>query len=270
VHALPPTVFLVFLELAVGGFTVQLWADWERLLSRGFVVTSTLILWGCAALALWVRLTLPFVPAAGALDRIEAGATAGFVALLLVYTALWWAQRAGGRRAVGALAALTGWAALACAAASHGAQLGGLLTLASLVLGALALGGAAVAMVLGHWYLVTPALSTRPLLGMTTVLLVAVALQAMLLPVQLFLSQPPPGGSEPTGVAALLGPYLVAFLLRIAVGIVFPLVLAAMTWQTCRLRAMMSATGLLYIAVSCVLAGEIAAKTLFFLTGVPT
>jgi len=49
-----------------------------------------------------------------------------------------------------------------------------------------------------------------------------------------------------------------------------PLVLAAMTWQTARLRSMMSATGLLYILVCCVLAGEIAAKTLFFLTGIPT
>ena len=56
-HALPPTIFLVFLELAVGGFVVQLWADWERLLSRGFVVTSTLILWVFAALGLWIRVS---------------------------------------------------------------------------------------------------------------------------------------------------------------------------------------------------------------------
>lgn len=269
-HALPPTVFLVFLELAVGGFTVQLWADWERLLSRGFVVTSTLILWVCALIALWVRLALPFTADAGALAPVEAASTAAFTALLLLYTAWWWARREGGRRALGALVALCGWVAVASASVVHSAQLAVLPTLLSLVLGALALGAAMVAMVLGHWYLVTPALSTRPLQGMTSVLLAAVALQAVVLPVQLLLSQSAPDSGAASGAAALFGPYLVAFVLRIAVGIIFPLVLAAMTWQTCRLRAMMSATGLLYIAVSCVLAGEIAAKTLFFLTGVPT
>ena len=270
-HALPPTVFLVCLELAVGGFAVQLWADWERLLSRGFVITSTLILWVFAALALWARLALPFAAEASLAGQFEAGATLAFTGLLLVYMTLWWAGGEGGRRAIGALAALAGWAAVLSAAVAHGAQFGVLPTLVSLTLGALALGAAAVAMVLGHWYLVTPALSTRPLLGMTTVLLAAVALQGVLLPVQLLVSNPAPtSDSTAAGVTALLGPYLLAFLLRIGVGIVFPLVLAAMTWQTCRLRAMMSATGLLYIAVSCVLAGEIAAKTLFFLTGVPT
>jgi len=67
----------------------------------------------------------------------------------------------------------------------HAAAWGPLATLVSLVLGALALGGAMVGMVLGHWYLVTPDLSTRPLIGMTLALLAAVALQALLLPLQM-------------------------------------------------------------------------------------
>ena len=265
-HALPPTVFLVFLELAVGGFLVQLWADWERLLSRGFVVTSTLILWAFAAMALWVRLALPVSSADSPWRGPEAAATVLFVALLLVYTGLWWASAERGRRAAGALTATAGVLALGLAALVHSTAWGPLATTLSLALGALSLGSAMVAMVLGHWYLVTPALSTRPLIGMTTVFLAAAALQGIVLPLQLLLS----GGSEAGGTAELLGPYLLAFGLRVVVGIVLPVVLAAMTWQTCRLRAMMSATGLLYIAVSCVLAGEIAAKTLFFLTGVPT
>jgi len=123
-------------------------------------------------------------------------------------------------------------------------------------------------MVLGHWYLVTPSLSTRPLIGIVVVLLGAVALQGVLLPLQMGLV----GGdaAQQAGAAALTGTYVVAFGLRVLVGILLPLALAAMTWQTCRLRSMMSATGLLYIAVACVLAGEITAKTLFFLTGVPS
>ena len=265
-HALPPTVFLVFLELAVGGFLVQLWADWERLLSRGFVVTSTLILWAFAAMALWVRLALPIGSTDAALRGPEIATTVLFVVLLLVYTALWWAKVERARHAAGAVTCAAGGAALVIAAVVHSSEGGGLAALLSLALGALSLGSAMVAMVLGHWYLVTPALSTRPLIGMTTVFLAAAALQGIVLPLQLLLN----GGSTAGGTAELLGPYWLAFGLRVVVGIALPVVLAAMTWQTCRLRAMMSATGLLYIAVSCVLAGEIAAKTLFFLTGVPT
>ena len=41
-----------------------------------------------------------------------------------------------------------------------------------------------------------------------------------------------------------------------------------MTWRTARIRSLDSATGLLYIVAALILAGEIAARTLFFLTGV--
>jgi hypothetical protein len=47
------------------------------------------------------------------------------------------------------------------------------------------------------------------------------------------------------------------------------LALVYMIWRTARIRSMMSATGLLYIALGAVLAGEIIAKSLFFLTQTP-
>jgi hypothetical protein len=43
-----------------------------------------------------------------------------------------------------------------------------------------------------------------------------------------------------------------------------------MTWRTARIRSLDSATGLLYIVAALILAGEIAARTLFFLTGLAT
>ena len=56
--------------------------------------------------------------------------------------------------------------------------------------------------------------------------------------------------------------------MRVIFGLVVPLGALFMTWRTARIRSLDSATGLLYIVVALVLAGEIAARTLFFLTGV--
>ena len=53
------------------------------------------------------------------------------------------------------------------------------------------------------------------------------------------------------------------------VGLALPLVVAGMTWQCCRIRSLQSATGLLYVAVALVLAGEIASKLLLVLAAVP-
>jgi len=268
VHALPPTVFLVFLELAVGGVALLAWADWRREVSRGFLALSALMLWLFAAGALWVRESFPLALAVSAWRAPETAALWALVVLLLVYFIVVWRRIDRPRRSLIALATAAGLTALGAASLVHAGAWGSLATLVSLLLGAGSLGAAMVGMVLGHWYLVTPSLSTRPLLGMTLVFLIAAALQGLLLPFELGLAG---GGAEQlAGASSLLGTYAIAFWLRVVVGILLPVALAAMTWHTCRLRSMMSATGLLYIAVSCVLAGEIAAKTLFFLTGIPT
>ena len=57
---------------------------------------------------------------------------------------------------------------------------------------------------------------------------------------------------------------------RVVFGLVVPIVTTVMTWRTARIRSLDSATGLLYIVAALVLAGEIAARTLFFLTGIAT
>jgi hypothetical protein len=59
------------------------------------------------------------------------------------------------------------------------------------------------------------------------------------------------------------------FWLRVGVGVLFPLALCLPVWRTARVRSMMSATGLLYIALGTILAGEIMARALFFVAGVP-
>lgn len=267
-HALPPTIFLVFFELAVGGHLLLLWADWQREVSRGFVILSAVCLWLFAVLGVWDRLAFPLALADSAWRAPETVAVVAFVVLQLGYIVLAWARVEGARRVVGAVAGVAGLLGLAAASLVHAGAWGPLASLTSLLLGAASLGGAVVGMVLGHWYLVTPNLSTRPLLGMTLAFLAGAALQGLLLPLQMGLFAGDAGRAA--GTASLLGPYALAFWLRVLVGIVLPVALGLMTWQTCKLRSMMSATGLLYIAVCCVLAGEVAAKTLFFLTGIAT
>ena len=59
------------------------------------------------------------------------------------------------------------------------------------------------------------------------------------------------------------------FYLRVGGGIAFPALLAWMAFDASGVRAMMSATGLLYIAMALVLAGEVVGRGLMFASGVP-
>lgn len=112
---------------------------------------------------------------------------------------------------------------------------------------------------LGHWYLVTPRLAPRPLLRLTAALAAVLVVQALLL-----------AGQALAGAADLLGaPLSLLFWLRVAVGVVFPLALCFLVWRTARVRSMMSATGLLYIALGTVLTGQIIASALFFVSETP-
>jgi hypothetical protein len=120
--------------------------------------------------------------------------------------------------------------------------------------GAAALGSSLVALSLGHWYLVSPTMAVRPLVRVTFVILAALLVQVMLLLAAL----PSLADAE-----LLLG-------VRVLFGLVLPIPLVVMTWRTARIRSLDSATGLLYLVVALVLAGEITARALFFLTGVAT
>ena len=58
--------------------------------------------------------------------------------------------------------------------------------------------------------------------------------------------------------------------MRVGGGLAFPFALSYMAFDSSGVRAMQSATGLLYIAMALVLSGEILAKGLLFATAVPT
>jgi hypothetical protein len=133
-----------------------------------------------------------------------------------------------------------------------------------LVLLAAALGGGWSAMILGHWYLVTPRLPEAPLVRLSRWLAVALAIQLGLFVAWVGL------GAGPTGTpafAALVGPWALFVWLRLLVGLVFPLIVSWAAVQTARSRSMESATGLLYINVGTIAAGTILAAGLYFGAG---
>jgi len=134
---------------------------------------------------------------------------------------------------------------------------------------AAATGGVFGAMILGHWYLVTPKLPEAPLVAVSRLLLgVMVALTVLFVAFAATGAGVPgsdPGGSAP--FAILFGPWALFAWLRLIVGLVFPLVVSWMALQTARTRSMESATGLLYINVGSVAAGTILAAGVFFGAG---
>ena len=136
-----------------------------------------------------------------------------------------------------------------------------------LLAGAATLGAATLSMIWGHWYLVKPQLEEAPLNELALITLGALTVEAG---VTLLNAVVPVGA--PFESNALLAVGLVenpGFWLRVGVGLVFPLVLVYMAYQSSRERSMMSATGLLYIAVGAVLAGEALGRGLLFVTGAP-
>jgi hypothetical protein len=127
-----------------------------------------------------------------------------------------------------------------------------------------ALGGVWAAMILGHWYLVTPKLPEAPLVRFARWLGAALALQLGLFVVWLGLGAGPAGAPA---FGALVGPWALFVWLRLIVGLVFPLVVSWAAVQTARSRSMESATGLLYINVGTIAAGTILAAGLYFGVG---
>ena len=166
-----------------------------------------------------------------------------------------------GARYVGGAGLLAGVAALAFGAlAWGGSPLGAAIALGQDLLLAAATGGVFVAMILGHWYLVTPKLPEAPLILLSRVLFGLVAAQVVLFAASMLLGSGSGGGP----FSPLTGPWAQFVWLRLLVGLIFPLVVSWAAIQTARSRSMESATGLLYINVGSIAAGTILAAGLYF------
>jgi hypothetical protein len=186
-------------------------------------------------------------------------AAAALVALVARRGSATWADRleivalAGGAATV--VSGALGWG---------GGPVGAAALLVQLAVLFAATGGVFAAMILGHWYLVTPRLPEGPLILLSRILLGVMALQVVLFVAWIALGAGPASRGP---FSALTGPYAMFVWLRLIVGLIFPLVVSWLAVQTARTRSMESATGLLYINVGTIAAGTILAAGLYFGAG---
>jgi hypothetical protein len=266
IATLPIVLAVVLSELAVGGSFVLWLVDRGGRAPSGFLKLVAFVDAGAIAAALALVPTFPGGDLA-ARAGIDTGPLAAFGQALIVVTILVVIQLVtaflpvrGLRLGAGLVTFLAGVAALGVIAVARPAQSPfDPFAIAALPLGAVALGGADGAMLLGHWYLVTPKLSPGPLRRAALVVVFAVALQIAIVAIIALR-----GDLTGTWETALS----VALALRVGVGLFMTLIVALAAWWTAGMNTQ-SSTGLLYVALGCAFAGEVSARVIFFLTGVP-
>jgi hypothetical protein len=229
----------------------------------GFTAGVAAVLAGLTAFldsSLPLPLNLAVATPGPALDQARRVGLVIFTALLVVETI---ALRRGHGHRLGLVAVAAGLATLGFAALGWGGTSVPvpIVAMELLILSAVT-GGVLAAMILGHWYLVTPKLSEGPL-----ILAIRFLFAALMVQLAGFVVSIAVGLGVEAPFAALTGQYLLLVWLLLGVGIVFPVVLTAMALRTARTRSMESATGLLYIDTAAVLAGTIVSAALLFGAG---
>lgn len=256
-------------SLAVGSFGAVVLLRVRTEATKGFLGFTALCAAAFGALAWLSDGALPGAAAAGSPVTVDPAwevprrAVLGlFAAGTLAYAVVLF--RAGRAVPFALVVAGAGASAMVLGALSWGAGALGAATLAVQLLAlAAATGGVFAAMILGHWYLVTPRLPTGPALLLARVLGGVIALQLVLFVLWVGLGL---GTSHPP-LEPLTGPWALFVWLRLVVSLVLPLVVSWAAVQTVRTRSMESATGLLYINVGLIAAGTIDAAGLYFGAG---
>lgn len=259
----------VLTALGVGAFAAVVAGRFRTDATRGYLAFTAFSAAAFALLAWLADGGLPSLSPALAIradPAWEAPRRLALLALPVIATAYGVALLRGRRAAPIALVGLAAAAAVLVAGAFSwgGGGIDSLLLVVELAGLATVLGGVWAAMVLGHWYLVTPRLPEAPLIRFSRWLGIALALQIGLFVAWLGLGAGPSGAPA---FAGLVGPWALFVWLRLLVGLVFPLIVSWAAIQTARSRSMESATGLLYINVGTIAAGTILAAGLYFGAG---
>lgn len=313
---LPLILFIIMAEVSVGSFAVLVLLDWRNEVKRGFLISYALIYLGLTGLTYLFQQNFATPELLNTFPQLDKAWTGYqtlplllFMLFMLPYNLLLWIDRKAGVHSkkdeseeqktpglsrVRLLRLLSGTITIAAGLATlfvmgmiyrplSAASFGGVFTVASFFAASLALGGVLTAMWLGHWYLVTPALSEKPLQFAATLVLLGVLAQviiaftaspgAVAAHMQSSVSAGPPSISAATAtprsavdpnvpVVAPLSTDAIGWL-RILVSFIMPLVLGGLAWKLIRDRSFQSATGMLYLVVVCTLAGEAMARGLF-------
>jgi hypothetical protein len=267
VQSLPYVAWVLLATLAAGSFAFVVLTRQLTDATRGYLGFTAFCSGLLALLTLATDWGLPpptdlVVRTAPAdLNLLRQYGLAAFTLAALVYPFVARRPRASLVVALAGLAA----GAVALAAAAFGwapSAVDGVPLLVQLVALALVTGGSLAAIVLGHWYLVTPKISERPLILQARALLAIVAVQLLL-----FVTWTTLGGGPGQDAFEAFGGSLLLVALRLLVSLLFPLALCAMAWRTALTRSMESATGLLYINLAAVMAGTIGAAALYVSSG---
>jgi hypothetical protein len=126
---------------------------------------------------------------------------------------------------------------------------------------ALVVGSATTAMLMGHSYLIAPAMTIAPLMRLLAAGLLSVILRIALAAFGLW------GWTSASGASNLDMEFLLWLSVRWALGLIAPLVLGWMAWETARIRSTQSATGILYVVVIVCFLGELMSMLLVEKTG---
>jgi hypothetical protein len=256
IEALPFVNWIFWATLSAG--TMLVVGLTERLggTTRGYRLLMAWLLAAFGGLLLLSELALPGDVAAATTAELRRALVLAFVGGSGAYLVASVANLP--RSGLALLTAAIGLAALVTLAVAGGTRsapfFAGQLILASVALGAVNAG-----MWLGHWYLVTPKLSPAPLRRMMWLLIAALAVQGIAVAAALGLV-----GTDP--ISGSLG--WITWL-RIAVGIVLPIVITVLALIASRAPSLQASTGLLYIGLALVIAGSIAGSSISYLSGVP-
>lgn len=322
---LPLVLFIVMAEVSVGSVIVLVLLDWRNEVKRGFLTSYAMIYLCLAGLTYLLQQNFATPLLLGTFSQLDKAWIPYqslplflFFLLMAPYNVLLWIDKRAGvegkqedgkaetlvqrpdvvrilRLIVGGLLSIAGLATILVMAMIYrplaAVNFAGVFTVAGFFAAALALGGVLTAMWLGHWYLVTPALSEKPLQFATTLVLLGVLAQVIFAfsagPVttnanaqgvhsatsgtattSTFPSMTAPPKNKPqqsvagTPVITPLSTDAIGWV-RILVSFIMPLVLGGLAWKLIRDRSFQSATGMLYLVVVCSLAGEAMARGLF-------
>lgn len=318
-QTLPLVLFIIMTEVSIGSVSVLVFLDWRNEVKRGFLISYGLIYLALTGLTYLFQQGFAYPGLLNTYQQLDKAWTVYltlplllFFLLLIPYNVFLWIDRSAGvdskveqvkaeaqgqssrfsivrllRLLSGAATVIAGLVMLFVMAMIFrplaAVNLGGAITVAGFFAAAFALGGVLTAMWLGHWYLVTPALSEKPLQFATTLVLVAILAQVLFTitagPTTVPVNQPSsgtsvtapatpaPGTNVKPANAPVVTPISTGAIgwLHILVGFIIPLVLGALAWKLIRDRSFQSATGMLYLVVVCTLAGEAMARGLFLM-----
>lgn len=184
---------------------------------------------------------------------------AGSMVLCFLGSILWHVEGSPGGVGVGWLTAAVLTAALVLGGQALREQTEPVTRAADDLAAGLVLGGATTAMLMGHSYLIAPAMSLVPLFRLLGFLGIALALRTTLACIGLWLW-------TRTG-ATLEGDLLVWLPARWLLGLLGPFILGWMAWETARIRSTQSATGILYVVTIFCFLGELTSLILLEKTG---